>query len=88
MVEPLPASRGICRALFEAADERDELLLALTPGEQLSMSAFVRGLTRQGARLVADSEGAEGVVDRVVRQLYGDSVAGQLRARRGTAQPL
>lgn len=78
--------------MSDAADPRDALLLALTPGERflkaLNLSALVRRLTWQGALLVAQSDGAEAVVNRYVRQLYGDDVAAQLRARRDTAQLL
>ena len=81
-----PGAQVIFWAMSESADPRDELLLALSPGERflkaLSLSAFVRELAWQGARLVAEADGPEAVVDRFVRQLYGDEVAEQFRARR------
>ena len=54
----------------------DGQMTQLTPSERflraLALSAYVRGLAWQGARLNADTAG---VALRFVRQLYGDDVA-------------
>lgn len=73
-----------------AISRDDERLALLTPGERflkaLALSAYVRSLTWQGARLNAESQGAESqgnsaVVTRFLRQLYGDAVAQDVSAR-------
>ena len=57
----------------------DQQIAKLTPGERflraLALSACVRGLAWQGARLNAETPNTAGVVLRFVRQLYGDDVA-------------
>ncbi|MEO7520901.1 MAG: hypothetical protein ABIW79_03695 [Gemmatimonas sp.] len=57
----------------------DTQIARLAPGERfvraLALSAYVRGLAWQGARLNAETGDAAGVVLRFVRQLYGDDVA-------------
>ncbi|CAN5335683.1 hypothetical protein BH09GEM1_BH09GEM1_27100 [soil metagenome] len=62
----------------------DEHLTVLTPGERflkaLALSAYVRGLAWQGARLHAESQDAAAVVERFLQQLYGDDVARDVKA--------
>ena len=57
----------------------DGQMTQLTPGERflraLALSAYVRGLAWQGARLNAETPDTAGVALRFVRQLYGDDVA-------------
>ena len=76
--------------MSHSADPRDARLQELSPGERflkaLSLSAFVRAMTWQGARLVAEADGADAVVDRFLRQLYGDEVAEQFRERLSAMQ--
>ena len=57
----------------------DAQIARLTPSERflraLALSACIRGLVWQGARLNAETPDTAGVVLRFVRQLYGDDVA-------------
>ena len=63
----------------------DERLASLTPGERflkaLALSAYVRELAWQGARMNASSQNAPAVVERFLQQLYGDEVARDVIAR-------
>jgi len=57
----------------------DTRIAQLTPGDRfmraLALSACIRSLAWQGARLNAETPDTAGVVLRFVRQLYGDDVA-------------
>ncbi len=57
----------------------DTQIAQLTPGDRflraLALSACIRSLAWQGARLNAETPDTAGVVLRFVRQLYGDDVA-------------
>ena len=57
----------------------DAQIAQLTPSDRflraLALSACVRSLAWQGARLNAETPDTAGVVLRFVRQLYGDDVA-------------
>jgi len=57
----------------------DRQIAQLTPGDRflraLALSACIRSLAWQGARLNAETPDTAGVVLRFVRQLYGDDVA-------------
>ena len=57
----------------------DTQIAQLTPGDRflraLALSAYIRSLAWQGARLNAETPDSAGVVLRFVRQLSGDDVA-------------
>ena len=68
-----------------ARDAVDARLSALTPAERfmraLALSAYVRALAWQGARLHAGAATPDAVRDRFLEQLYGAAVARDVRSR-------
>ena len=71
-------------------DRAARLLAALTPADRLrralALSAYVRALAWQGARLHSGAGGPDAVRDRFLEQLYGSAVAGDMSARLNSAR--